>query len=165
MPAPDLDAIELMAQLEVVARDAYREGAAASDAGRFGAMPAAGVEFLKSAAEQHADALEALNALLRRNARATVAEAHPEFEKVNVGPPLAEVKVWPQMASLARNVEVALAATALETVHSTLQSPDALRLIGGLQATSQKRVAVLNFLMGEFPSPDTFQKTDAAVAR
>ena len=165
MPDPDLDAIEHIAQLEVVARNAYREGAAASDAGRFGAMPAAGVEFLKSAAAQHGDALEALNGLLRRNGRAAVAEAHPEFESVIVGPSLAEVKAWPEMASLARNVEVALAATALEAVHSTLQSPDGIQLVGGLQATSQKRVAVLNFMMGEFPSPDTFQKTDAAVAR
>lgn len=164
VPDPDLDALELIAQLEVVARNAYRDSAAASDAGRLGAMPAAGVEFLKSAAAQHGDALEALNALLRGNERPAVEEGHVEFETVTVGPPLEQLKSWGEVAALARNVEVALAATDLEAIHSTLQSPAPIRLVAGLQATSQKRVAVLNFLLGEFPSPDTFQKTDAAIA-
>ena len=160
----DLDVLEHIAQLELVARDSYRESAAASDAGRLGEMPAAGVEFLRSAAAQHGEAFDALDAMLRRNERTPVEEGHIEFKRVTVGPPLAEMKSWPAAASLARTIEGALAATGLEVIHSTLESDEAIRLVGGLQATCQKRVAVLNFLMGQFPSPDAFQKTDAAVA-
>lgn len=164
VPAPDLDTLELIAGLEVVARNAYTEGAAGSDSGRFAAMPAAGVELLKVGATQHGEALGALNALLRRNGRSAVEDPHVEFESVTLEPPLTELKSWPEVASLVRRVEVALAATDLEVIHSTLLSSDAIRLVGGLQATAQKRVAVLNFLLGEFPSPDTFQNTDAAIA-
>ena len=159
----DLDVVEHIAKMELVARDAYREGTAASDAGRLGEMPAAGVEFLRAAAAQHGEAVSALNGLLRRNDRTPVEEGHVEFERVTVGPPLVAMKSWPDAASLARTIEGALAATDLEAIHSTLESDDAIRLVGGLQATCQKRVAVLNFLSGQFPSPDAFQKTDAAV--
>lgn len=165
VPAPDLDALEFAAGLEVVTEAAYRKTLAELAAGRLGEIPAAGSELFQSAATQHGLCLAAINQLLKGEGRDSVENGNIEFETSVVTPALTEAKGWPPVASLARTLETALAATYLQAIHSTLQSPAALRLAGGIQATGQKRVAVLNFLLGEYPVPDTFQKTDAAIAR
>ena len=163
IPGPDLDALEFAASLEVVAGAAYRKGSGELTAGRLGEVPPAGSELLQSAATQHGQALTAINDLLESAGRSPVSESNVEFESAVVTPALTAAKGWPEVASLARTVEATLSATYLQSIHSTLQSPAALRLAGGIQATAQKRVAILNFMLGEYPVPDTFQKTDAAL--
>lgn len=163
LPQPDLEAMEFVAGLEVVAAAAYREALAAQTAGRLGEVPAAGTDLLQSAASQHSQCLSEINGLLNEGGRAAVTELNVEFETSVVRPALGAAKGWPEIAALARTIETTLAATYLQTIHSTLRSRAAIRLAGGIQATGQKRVAILNFLLGEYPVPDTFQKTDAAL--
>lgn len=163
LTAPDLDAMELLAGLEAVAETAYRDVLAALTVGKLGDVPAAGTELLRSAAAQHGQCLSEINALLKTGGRAAVSDPNLEFQASAVTPALTAAKGWPEIAALARTIETALAATYLQTVHSTLQSRATLRLAGGIQATGQKRVAILNFLLGEYPVPDTFQKTDLAL--
>lgn len=165
LPEADLAALEFAASLEVVAEAAYRKMAGEVTAGRLGEVPAAGSEFVQAAAMQHGQALAALTDVLEASGRSTPVDGHVEFETSTVTPALTAAKAWPEMASLARTIETALSATYLEAVHSALQSPAALRLAGAVQATAQKRIATLNFMLGEYPVPDTFQKTDAAIAR
>lgn len=162
MPDPDLDALEFAASLEVVAEAAYREGVAELTAGRLGEIPPAGSELLQSAANQHSQCLAAINELLEGAGRTPVEQGDDEFESSVVTPALAAATGWVEIASLARAIEATLGATYLQSIHSTLQSPTALRLAGGIQAVAQKRVAILNFMLGGYPVPDTFQKTDQA---
>ncbi len=163
VPGPDLDALEFAASLEVVAEAAYRKALSDLTAGRLGEIPAAGSELFQSAATQHGQCLAAINDLLEGAGRTATAEGDTDFESSVVTPALTAARGWPEIASLARTVETALSATYLRSIHSTLQSPVALRLAGGIQATAQKRVAILNFMLGEYPVPDTFQKTDQAL--
>ncbi|HUR49982.1 MAG TPA: ferritin-like domain-containing protein [Acidimicrobiales bacterium] len=163
MPGPDLDAMEFVAGLEVVAEAAYRQALASLTAGQLGEVPAAGSELLQSAATQHGQCLAAINHLLESAGRKAVTEPNIEFDLSVVTPELTAAKGWPQIAFLARTIETALAATYLQAIQSTLQARSTLRLAGGIQATGQKRVAILNFLLGEYPVPDAFQKTDAAL--
>lgn len=165
IPEADLDALEFAASLEVAAEAAYRRGLGELTAGRLGEIPPAGSELLQSAATQHSQCLAAINEALEGAGRTATTEADAEFETSVVTPALTAAKSWPEIASLARTIETALAATYLQSIHSALQSPAALRLAGGIQATAQKRVAILNFMLGEYPVPDTFQKTDQARAR
>lgn len=163
VPGPDLDALEFAAGLEVVAETTYRKVSADMAGGRLGEVPAAASELVQSAATQHGQCLAEINDLLRKAGRTPTKDGNTEFETSVVTPTLTAAKAWPEVAGLARTIETALSATYLQSIHSTLQSPAALRLAGGIQATGQKRIAVLNFLLGEYPVPDTFQKTDAAV--
>ena len=163
IPGPDLDALEFSASLEVVAEAAYRKALGELTAGRLGEVPPAVSELLQSAATQHGQSLAALNELLEAAGRTPVSEGNAEFESAVVTPALTAAKSWPEIGSLTRTIETALSATYLQSIHSTLQSPSALRLAGGIQAVAQKRAAVLNFMLGEYPVPDTFQKTDQAL--
>lgn len=163
MPEPDLEAMEFLAGLEVATEVAYRDALDAATSGALGEVPAAVTELVQSAAAQHSQCLAAINKLLEGAGHPAVKEANTDFETTVVTPGLAAAKGWPEIAALARTIETTLAATYLQSIHSTLRSRATLRLAGGIQATGQKRVAVLNFLLGEYPSPDTFQKTDAAL--
>lgn len=163
LPGPDLDAMTFAAGLEVAAESTYKEMLISVTAGKLGEVPAAGTELIQSAAAQHGECLAAVNALLKAAGRAVVTQPNLDFEASFVTPALTAAKSWSEIAALARALETALAATYLQTIRSTLRSRAAIRLAGGIQATGQKRVAILNFLLGEYPVPDTFQKTDAAV--
>lgn len=165
IPEPDLDALAFVASLEVAAEAAYRQGLGEMTAGRLGDIPAAGSELFQTAAAQHGQSLAAINELLAGSGRRSTSEADVEFESSVVTPALTAARVWPELAALARTLETALSATYLQSIHSTLQSPAALQLAGGIQAVAQKRIAILNYMLGEYPVPDTFQKTDAAIAR
>lgn len=165
IPQPDLDALEFAASLEVAAEAAYRKGLVELTAGRLGEIPPAGSEFLQSAASQHGQCIVAINGVLDGAGRTAIEEGDSDFETSVVTPALTAAKGWPEIGSLARTIETTLSATYLQSIHSTLQSPTALRLAAGIQATAQKRVAILNFMLGEYPVPDTFQKTDAARVR
>jgi hypothetical protein len=43
-----------------------------------------------------------------------------------------------------------------------LKSPDAIELAGSINIIDMQHVAVLNFVLGEYPVPDTFAQTDKA---
>ena len=47
-------------------------------------------------------------------------------------------------------------------VMPTLMSGDAITLAGALQISGQEHAAVLHYVLGEYPVPDVFQKTDLA---
>lgn len=160
---PDLDAMAFAAGLEVAAEGAYQQALTGASSGKLGEVPAAVSELLRTAALQHRQCLDEINDLLKTAGRSPVEDAPVEFEASVVAPRLQEARGWPEIAALARTIETALAATYLQNIHATLRSPAAIRLAGGIQATGQKRVAILNFLLGEYPVPDTFQKTDPAV--
>lgn len=159
----DLDFLELAAGLEALAVETYQGSLDAAAGGKLGEVPAAGSEFLQVAHDQHDEALAALNGILESGDREPVANPNTAARESVVEPGLASATDFLSVARVVRNLESALAATYLRAVQSDLQVNEIVRAAAGIQATGQKRVAVLSFMIGEFPSPDPFQRTDAAI--
>jgi len=47
-------------------------------------------------------------------------------------------------------------------VQPTLQSRDAIKLAASIKAVDQQHHAILLFAIGQYPVPDTFQRTEKA---
>lgn len=75
----------------------------------------------------------------------------------------AKVKDVAGATKLALTLEDIAAPTYLKALPS-LQSNDAIKLAGSIQAVDQQHVAILNFALGMYPVPDVFQKTDKAAS-
>jgi hypothetical protein len=164
IPAGDLDVVAFAAGLELLAVGTYQAALDAAGSGALGEVPPAGAEFVTTAMGQHKEIADALNGVLTSNGREEVTEANADVKAAVVDPAFAAAKNFGDAANLARTLETAAAATYLKAVQSQLQSKDVIRTAAGIQATGQKRVAILNYVLGEYPVPDTFQKTDAAIA-
>lgn len=164
LPEADLDALAFAAGLEVLAVQTYRAARDAFNAGALGQVPAVGVEFVDTAVAHHDQCLDLINGLLQQGSQDPVAEPNEVVKSTLIDPALAAAKSFVEIATVARTLETATAATYLRAIQSQLQSPEAIRTAAGIQSTGQKRVAVLNFLLGTYPVPDTFQKTDTAIS-
>ena len=165
LAAADLDLLEFVASLEALAVETYESSIESAGAGKLGEVPPAGAEFLQVAHDQHQETLEMLNGVLEANQRNPVTEPSTAVRESMIEPGLGTATGFPSVAGVVRNLEAGLAATYLKAAQSELQSRSLIRTAAGVQATAQKRVAVLSFMIGEFPSPDPFQKTDAAFSR
>ena len=58
-------------------------------------------------------------------------------------------------------LEETAAATYLSAV-PTLESPDAIQLAGSILCVDRQHAAVLHYVLGEYPVPETFATTDLA---
>lgn len=164
IPDGDLDVIAFAAGLELLAVGTYQAALDAASSGALGEIPPAGAEFVQTALNQHQEIADALNGVLSDAGRDEVTTPNAEVKAAVVDPAFAAAKNFGDAANLARTLETAAAATYLKAVQSQLQSDAAIRTAAGIQATGQKRVAILNYVLGDYPVPDTFQKTDAAIA-
>lgn len=159
----DLDFLVFAAGLEALAVETYRSSLDSAAGGKLGEVPAVGAEFLQVAHDQHGQYLDTINGVLETNGREAVTDPSSAARKSVVEPGLGAATGFLSIARVVRNLETALAATYLKAAQSQLQERDLIRTAGGIQATGQKRVAILSFIIGEFPFPDPFHKTDAAV--
>ena len=74
---------------------------------------------------------------------------------------LARVKNFRAAALLARDLEATAAATYLAAI-PTIVSKDAIGLAGSIQVVDMQHIAILNFVLGEYPVPDVFATTTNA---
>ncbi|HET7488707.1 MAG TPA: ferritin-like domain-containing protein [Acidimicrobiales bacterium] len=161
--AADLDLAAEAAGLEVAAVDAYTAIAEATKAGRLGDVPGAAGEFLAAAGQHHRHLLDAWNQVLVAGHRPKVVTP-AEQVKPTVDTRLARARTLADAAAVARTVEEKAAATYLAAVPA-LRRADLVTLAGSMQAAAAGRAATLSFLLGEYPAPDTFAKTDDALRR
>lgn len=148
------------AGLEVLAVGTYKGALDAATANKLGAVPAAGAEFVTTAMAQHQEHLDAWNKVLAEAGQPEVAAPDPGL-KPTVDAEFAKVTDFAGAAKLALMLEEIAAATYLSAIPS-LQSKDAVKLAGSIQAIDAKHAAILHFVLGEYPVPDVFAKTDKA---
>ena len=74
----------------------------------------------------------------------------------------AEVTDVVGVAELALMLEGIAADTYLDA-QSMLEGSDARQLAGSIQVVDRQHIAILNYVLGEYPVPDTFQNTDQSV--
>ena len=156
----DMKTAALVAGLEIVAVGAYQAALDAATAGSLGNVPPAGAAYVKTAMAHHQAHRDRWNALLQ-GAGAPIVTAPNATLQRTVERRLARMKSFRTAALLARDLEETAAATYLAAI-PTLEGKDAIGLAGSIQVVDMQHVAILNFVLGEYPVPDVFARTKRA---
>lgn len=144
----------LAASLENLAVGTYGAALAAAKAGKLGSVPPAVATFVTTAMAQHKDHAAAWNSVLERVGYRPVTVANPVYQKV-VDADFAKVTDVAGVAMLALTLENVAAATYLEAIKA-LSSPAAVAIAASIQPVELQHVAILRFVLGQYPVPDAF---------
>ncbi|CAN5654736.1 hypothetical protein BH10ACT1_BH10ACT1_34310 [soil metagenome] len=160
--AADLKTGAFAASLEVLAVNTYGAALDAATAGKLGDVPPAVAEFVTTAQKQHQDALDAWNKILKDNGADEVSDPPADLEKT-VNDAFGKVTDIGGAAKLALMLEEIAAATYLKVLPD-LTVEGAIKLAASIQPIDMQHAAVLNFVLGNYPVPDTFASTDKSAA-
>jgi hypothetical protein len=78
-----------------------------------------------------------------------------------VDPAFAQVKDVAGLAKLALELENVAAATYLEAI-DVVSAPAGIKTAASIEPVELQHAAILNFVLGNYPVPDSFTKMDAA---
>lgn len=150
------------AGLEALAVSAYRQTAAAATAGQLGEVPPAVAEFVTTVMGHHQAALDQWNRALAISGKPQ--ETTPDrILQPTVDAALKDVRDVPGAARLALMLEDIASATYLAAIPK-LKAPESIALTASIQPVDMQHAAILHFVLGEYPVPDVFAKTDQAGA-
>lgn len=161
-PGPDLQVARLAAGLEVLAINTYTGVLTAAGQGHLGAVPPSIAQFITTTKKQHNDHLGAWNGALQQNGVAAVTNPDAALST--------QVNQQAQAAIASGLIEVLKLALKLETiaVETYVQGAGGLTTATNRELTmtiapvEAQHVAILNFVLGNYPVPDTTIKTDLA---
>lgn len=156
----DLDAAKVAASLEVLAVNTYKAALDAAGAGKLGAVPPAVATFATTVMGHHQTHLDMWNAVLTGAGETAVTEP-PASLAATVNEKFATVTDVNGVAGLALELEQIAAATYL-TVIPALKDKAAIMLASQIHPIDMQHVAVLLFVAGMYPVPDTFAQKDKA---
>lgn len=151
---------KLAASLEVLAVSTYGSALEAATSGKLGAVPPAVATFVQTAQGHHKMALEQWNAVLKAAGAAEVKDP-PASLAATVNQQFAQIKDVGGAAKLALLLEQTAADTYLSAIPQ-IQDKKAITLAGALQSVDQEHAAILLYVLGQYPVPDVFQKTEKA---
>ena len=160
--AGDAKVATTAAGLEFLAVGTYKAALDAATAGKIGTVAPAVATFVQTAMDHHQQALDKWNSILTSNGAPAVS-APPADLKAKVDTEFAAVKNQAGAAKLALLLETIAAETYLAALPS-IENKDAILVAAQLQVVDQEHAAILHFVLGEYPVPDVFQKTDMAYA-
>ena len=158
----DLKLGAFAAALEVLAVNTYGAALDAATAGSLGEVPPAGAEFVTTAKAQHQAQLDRWNEVLTGADQEAVTEPPADLE-ATVNEEFGKVTDFVGAAKLALMLEQIAAATYLSVI-PLLATEDPIRLAASIQPIDMQHAAILLFVLGEYPVPDTFATTDMAVS-
>jgi hypothetical protein len=158
-PMGDVAVAEFAAGLEVLAVETYAALLEGSG-GALDQLPPAVAGLLAAVKSHHEAHLAAWNKVVKDAGRPAVTTPDPKLKPV-VDAELGKAKTAADAADLARQLEETAAATYLSAT-GTLRNPDTVKLAASVQAVDAKHTAVLSFVLGQYPVPDVFAKTDRA---
>lgn len=157
----DLAVVALAAGLENLAAQTYGAGIAAATAGKLGSVPPAVVDFAQTVQGQHVEHAAAWNAVLVGANQPKVTGVDKTVQDAVVAPAFAKVTDAAGLAALALELENVAAATYLEAI-SVVSAPAGIKTAATIEPVELQHAAILNFVLGKYPVPDTFTKMDAA---
>lgn len=158
----DIKVAQLAAGLEVLAVGTYKAALDAAGAGKLGDVPAAVGEFVTAAMAQHQAHLDAWNKVITGAGGTAVTEPNAML-KPTVDTAFAAVTDVGGAAQLALMLEQIASATYLNA-QNVLTDKDAIMLAGSIQIIDAQHAAVLLYVLGQYPVPDVFAKTELAAA-
>lgn len=157
----DLAVVALAASLENLAVATYQAAVDAAGAGKLGTVPPAIVTFITTAQGQHKDHAAAWNAVLTGAGKSAVRGVDMTVKKKVVDPAFAAVTDVAGVAKLALELENSAAATYLAAI-GVVKSPAGIKTAATIQPVEMQHAAILNFVLGQYPVPDTFSRTAGA---
>ena len=157
----DLAVVALAASLENLAVQTYAGGISAATAGKLGAVPPAVVTFAQTAKSHHTQHAAAWNAVLAGANKPMVTGIDKTVNDTVVGPAFAKVTDVGGLATLALELENVAAATYLEAI-SVVTAPAGIKTAATIEPVELQHAAILSFVLGKYPVPDTFTKMDGA---
>jgi hypothetical protein len=158
----DLAIEALSASLENLAVQTYQAGLDAATAGKLGTVPPALANFAKTAQSHHKDHAAAWNAVLTGAGKPAVTGIDKTVQDAVVTPGFAKVTNGAELAKFALGLEDAASATYLNAIQNAIQDSSGIMVAATIQPVEMQHAAILHFVLGEYPVPDTFAKTDGA---
>jgi hypothetical protein len=155
----DKSKLQLNASLENLAVFAYGAALQAAPKGKFGKVPPAVAQFAKHAMKQHHDHADAFNAALRNAGGSDYTKTTPALTPA-VLKMFKAVNSVPKLAMLALTLENTAAATYIKQM-KTLRTDEALNAVATIAPVERQHAAILSFVLGDYPVPDTFVKLTA----
>lgn len=158
--AADRAGLATNASLENLAVFAYDSALKAAPSGKFGPVPPAVATFAMTAMKQHAEHAKAFNAALVNAGGKEFTDPDPAL----AGPiteAFTALKDVPGLAKLALTLEQTATQTYTKQM-GEFQSREALALVATIAPVEHQHAATLLYVLGEYPVPDTFIKTDLA---
>ncbi len=156
----DNAALATNASLENLAVFAYGASLKAAPMGKFGkSVPPAVAEFATHAMKQHQDHADAFNAALTNAGGMAFTMPDPALAPTVIKL-FGKVNSVPGLAMLALTLENTAAATYTKQM-GELMSPAALSAVATIAPVERQHAAILSFVLGDYPVPDTFVKLDA----
>ncbi|MGB9376567.1 MAG: ferritin-like domain-containing protein [Mycobacteriales bacterium] len=156
----DNAALATNASLENLAVFAYDSALKAAPSGKFGKVPAAVAGFATNAMKQHAEHAQAFNAALTNAGGKAFTAPNPALA-ATVTAEFGKLKDVAGLAKLALLLENTAGQTYTKQM-GTLSSPEALAAVATIAPVEQQHAAILSFVLGMYPVPETFVKLDLA---
>jgi rubrerythrin len=160
--AGDLEIAGFAASLEVLAVNTYGAALDAATNGDLGEVPPAVANFVTTVREQHQAHLDAWNEVLTSAGEEEVTDPPSDLEGT-VNDRFNAVTDVVGAAELALMLEDVAAATYLDVIPK-LRGDDAVALAGSIQPIDMQHAAVLRFVLGQYPIPETFAQTERSAA-
>lgn len=154
----DAEIAAFAAGLELLAANTYAAALEAAGAGKLGEVPPAVAEFAKTAQAQHQAYSDAL-----AEAAGGITPEIPADIQAAVDEQFAAVSDVTGLAKFARDFENQAAATYMDVIPK-LESEAAIMLTGSILPVTRQREAILNFVLGEYPVPETFFTAENSLA-
>ena len=159
-PSGDVAVAMTAASLEVLAVNTYDAALAAATRGAIGDVPAAVAEFATTVKGHHEAHRDAWNELLTSLGEEEVTTTPPSLQST-VDQRFAAVQDVVGVAELALTLEQVAADTYFSVIPE-IGNAEALRLATTIQPIDMQHVAVLRYVLGDYPVPDTFADANDA---
>ncbi|MGH3782237.1 MAG: ferritin-like domain-containing protein [Pseudonocardiaceae bacterium] len=152
--AGDLKVVALATALENLAVTAYSGALQKAGAGQLGTVPPAVATFVQTAMKQHSDHAQAWNAVLSKAGKPLINDAPLSITQDQVNMLNAATSV-PDVAKLALNLEN-LAAQTYTFATANVSDAGGIMTAATIQPVETMHAAILNFILGQYPIPDSF---------
>ena len=150
----DLKVVALATALENLAVTAYSGALQKGNAGQLGPVPPAVATFMQTAMKQHSDHAQAWNAVLSKAGKPTINDAPLSITQDQVNMLNAATSV-PDVAKLALNLEN-VAAQTYTFATANVSDAGGIMTAATIQPVETMHAAILNFILGQYPVPDSF---------
>ncbi|HWH35406.1 MAG TPA: ferritin-like domain-containing protein [Acidimicrobiales bacterium] len=157
----DVETAMVAAGLELLAVNTYQAALDAAGSGALSDVPEAVATFITTAQGHHQAALDEWNALLSQLGEAEVTavpEALSDLE-TTVNDAFAEAGDVVAVAELALTLEQTAADTYFDAIPG-IENAEALALAASIQPIDMQHAAILHYVLGEYPVPDTFSNNE-----
>lgn len=156
----DKAALATNASLENLAVFAYGAALEGAGKGMFGKVPPVVAGFAKHAMAQHKDHADAFNAALTKAGGEAFTKPDPAIAAA-ITEMFGKLTDVPGLANLALTLENTAAATYTKQM-GELTNPEAISAVATIAPVERQHAAILSYVLGMYPAPDTFVKLDLA---